>query len=100
VLDTRFSITSGGAPRVPSDESRDHKNGWSIAKTGRKDFYIIDTELLGFGVRVRAPGAMSFIAQYKAGKGRGAPTRRVTLGPVGRLTLADIPQIGVFLKIN
>jgi integrase len=29
---------------------------------------------------------MSYIVQYKAGSGRGAPTRRVTLGAVGKMT--------------
>ncbi len=46
-------------------------------KPSDKDFYVFDTALVGFGVRVRATGAMSFIVQYKAGSGRGAPTRRL-----------------------
>lgn len=49
------------------------------------DYYIFDTDLVGFGLRIRASGSMSFIAQYKFGKGRGAPTRRVTLGPDGQI---------------
>jgi len=50
------------------------------------DFYIWDTVLSGFAVRVRASGHKSYIVQYRAGKGRGAKTRRVTLGAVGKLT--------------
>nr|WP_244532058.1 site-specific integrase [Methylocapsa palsarum] len=50
------------------------------------DFYVFDPETIGFAVRVRKTGGMSYIVQYKAGSGRGAPTRRVTIGCVGKLT--------------
>jgi integrase len=50
------------------------------------DFYVFDTDLVGFGVRGRATGGMSYIVQYKSGTGRGAPTRRVTLGAIGKMT--------------
>jgi integrase len=55
-------------------------------KTEARDYYVFDTELTGFAVRVRVTGSMSYIVQYKAGKGRGAPTRRISLGLVGRMT--------------
>ncbi len=47
---------------------------------------LFDTEDLGFAVRVRKTGGMSYVVEYKAGHGRGAPTRRVTLGRVGAMT--------------
>jgi len=50
------------------------------------DYYAFDTDTIGFAVRVRATGGMSYIVQYKAGSGRGAPARRVTLGGVGKMT--------------
>jgi hypothetical protein len=50
------------------------------------DYYVFDTNTIGFAVRVRATGGMSYIVQYKAGSGRGAPARRVTLGGVGKMT--------------
>lgn len=50
------------------------------------DFYVFDTELIGFGVRVRATGSMSYIVRYRAGAGRSAPVRRMTLAPVGKIT--------------
>lgn len=53
------------------------------------DYYVFDTETTGFGVRVRATGGMSYIVQYKAGPGRGAATRRVTLGAIGKMTPDD-----------
>ena len=50
------------------------------------DHFVWDDTLIGFGVRVQPTGAKSYIVKYRAGSGRGAPTRRVTLGRVGRLT--------------
>src|SRR3984893_16188983 len=50
------------------------------------DYYVFDTDTIGFAVRVRSTGGMSYIVQYKAGSGRGAPARRVTLGGVGKMT--------------
>src|SRR5262245_8431024 len=50
------------------------------------DYFVWDETLIGFGVRVQPTGAKSYIAKYRAGSGRGAPTRRVTLGRVGTLT--------------
>jgi Arm DNA-binding domain/Phage integrase family len=45
-----------------------------------------DSQLPGFGVRVRPTGAMSFVAVYRAGAGRVAPKKRLTIGAVGKLT--------------
>ena len=50
------------------------------------DRIVFDSLDLGFVLRVRKSGGMSYAVEYKAGRGRGAPTRRVTLGPVGRIT--------------
>jgi integrase len=50
------------------------------------DFYVFDSELIGFGVRVRKSGAMSYIARYRAGSGKNAPVRRVTIAKVGKVT--------------
>jgi hypothetical protein len=55
-------------------------------KPSGADYFVWDDMLMGFGVRVQPTGAMSYIAKYRAGSGRGAPTRRVTLGRVGTLT--------------
>jgi len=45
-----------------------------------------DTILPGFGLLVTPAGSKSFIAQYRAGRGRAAPTRRVTIGSYGTWT--------------
>lgn len=50
------------------------------------DFYVFDSDLVGFGVRVRKSGAMSYIVRYRAGFGRSAPVRRVTIAKVGKVT--------------
>src|SRR5437660_8912731 len=44
---------------------------------------IWDTEVKGFGVRAQRGGSKSYIVHYRAGTGRGAPLRKVTLGKHG-----------------
>jgi integrase len=56
----------------------------SLTPTGT-DYYAFDTDTIGFAVRVRATGGMSYIVQYRVGSGRAAPVRRVTLGAVGKM---------------
>jgi integrase len=51
-----------------------------------REYFVWDRDLKGFGLRVQPTGEKSYVAKYRAGSGRNAPTRRVTLGPVGRLT--------------
>jgi integrase len=52
----------------------------------KKESTIWDSALTGFGVRVRPSGAMSYVLVYRAGAGRKAPVRKVTLGAVGKIT--------------
>jgi integrase len=53
---------------------------------GAGDYFVWDRDLKGFGLRVQRSGEKSYVVKYRAGSGRGAPTRRVTLGAVGTLT--------------
>jgi integrase len=53
---------------------------------GDGERFIWDSELSGFGVRVRPSGAASYIVLYRHGSGRSAPRRRVTLASVGTIT--------------
>jgi integrase len=55
-------------------------------KVARGEYFAWDSKLIGFGVRVQPSGAKSYVLKYRAGTGRGALTRRVTLGAVGKLT--------------
>jgi len=47
--------------------------------------FLWDTELKGFGVKATPSGAKTYVFQYRIG-GRGAPTRRATIGRHGALT--------------
>src|SRR4051794_37659103 len=55
------------------------------APEGRRVIHF-DKALPGFGLLVTATGAKSFVVQFRLGSGRGAPTRRLTLGAYGVLT--------------
>jgi integrase len=52
-----------------------------------KRYYVWDADLAGFGLRVEASGAKTFIVRYRAdGGGRSAAQRFVTIGRFGALT--------------
>lgn len=55
-------------------------------KSREGEYFVWDSALPGFGVRVQKTGAMSYVVKYRAGSGRTAPTRRLTLAKVGTLT--------------
>jgi integrase len=48
-----------------------------------REAVLWDSELKGFGVRVQRGGGKSYILQYRAGTGRGAPLRKLTIGRHG-----------------
>jgi integrase len=58
-------------------------------KAGEKEFTVWDDAVIGFGLRVRPSGAMSYVIVYRAGPGRGAPLRRYTIATVGKITPED-----------
>jgi integrase len=55
------------------------------AKPGTGNRFLWDTELKGFGLKVTPAGHKVYVLQYRKG-GRGAPTKRVTLGRHGAVT--------------
>ena len=54
-----------------------------------RDQIIWDSELSGFGLRIRPGGSKTFIAQYRAGGGRRGTSRRFTIGRYGVLTVEE-----------
>jgi integrase len=69
-------------------------------KPNGTDFYVFDSELIGFGVRVRKTGGMTYIARYRAGSGRGAPVRRVTIATVGKATPDQAREVAKGILAN
>jgi hypothetical protein len=53
------------------------------ASRGTSETILWDTEIKGFGIRTRRGGAKSYILHYRAGKGRAAPLRKITIGKHG-----------------
>ena len=66
--------------------SRITKRTVDALKATGAEYVAWDGDIAGFGVRVRPSGAKTYIVQYRAGAGRKAPTRKLTLGAVGKLT--------------
>jgi integrase len=54
-----------------------------------RDVIIWDSEIPGFGIRIRPGGSKTFIAQYRAGGGRSGTSRRFTLGRYGAITVDE-----------
>jgi integrase len=50
------------------------------------DYTVWDSDVRGFGVRVRTTGAKSYVLVYRSGSGRAAPLRRMTLSRAGDVT--------------
>jgi integrase len=56
------------------------------AQPSSREYFVWDSRLIGFGLRVQSTGAKSYVVKYRAGSGRGSPTKRVTLDRVGKIT--------------
>lgn len=69
--------------------SRITKRTVDALKATEKEYVTWDIDIPGFGVRVRPSGAKTYIVQYRAGAGRKAPTRKLTLGQAGKLTAEE-----------
>jgi hypothetical protein len=55
----------------------------ALKLAGGAEAVLWDTELKGFGVRVQRGGAKSYVLHYRAGTGRGATLRKLTIGRHG-----------------
>ncbi len=48
-----------------------------------EDYFLWDSELKGFGVKIAKGGRKSYVCKYRVGSGRATPTRRMTIGAHG-----------------
>ena len=55
----------------------------ALAPRNGAEVVLWDQEIRGFGIRARAGGAKTYILHYRAGTGRGAPLRKLTIGKHG-----------------
>ena len=55
----------------------------ALAPRDRGEVVLGDQEVRGFGIRARVGGAKTYILHYRAGTGRGAPLRKLTIGKRG-----------------
>jgi len=76
----------GGDLEGKMDSKRISKRVVDSAHPDKAEYTIWDDALTGFGLRVRPSGAKSYVIVYRAGAGRKAPVRKVTLGAGGKLT--------------
>lgn len=60
-------------------------------KPSKTDLFVWDQQIYGFGLKITPTGRKVFIAQYRVG-GRRGPTKRVTLGIFGTLTVEQARQ--------
>jgi integrase len=88
-LDSASPVLPRGRTAVPEiimAERRLTKRIVDNTLPAASEFTLWDNDLTGFGLRVRPSGAKSYVIVYRAGTGRTAPVRKVTLGSVGKLT--------------
>ena len=65
----------------------------ALVAPARGEVVLWDEALAGFGVRVRSGGVKSYLVLYRAGIGRGAPLRKVTIGKHGSPWTPDTARI-------
>ena len=63
-----------------------------------REYVMWDTAVRGFGVRVSPAGAKSYIQVYRAGRGRNARLRKVTIAKVADLTVSEARTIALQLR--
>jgi hypothetical protein len=63
-----------------------------LAPNTDAEVILWDQEVRGFGIRARTGGAKTYILQYRAGTGRGAPLRKLTIGKHGSPWTPDMAR--------
>lgn len=59
------------------------KSAIDAASPRDEDYFLWDSELKGFGIKIAKGGRKSYVCKYRTGNGRKAPTRRMTIGAHG-----------------
>ena len=57
-----------------------------------KGYWVYDSDLAGFAIRVHPSGKKTFVAQYRPGGGRASSKRTTTIGPFGTITVEQARQ--------
>jgi integrase len=58
-----------------------------------REAIIFDEKIIGFGIRMQPSGVRTYVFQYRAGSGRAAPRRRMTLARVGAVSLEEARRL-------
>jgi Arm domain-containing DNA-binding protein/integrase-like protein len=64
-----------------------------LVPRGGRECVLWDSEIKGFGIRARRGGTKTYILHYRAGKGRAAPLRKITIGKHGSPWTPDTARI-------
>ena len=64
----------------------------ALAPKNGAEVVLWDQEVRGFGIRARVGGAKTYILHYRAGTGRGAPLRKLTIGKHGSPWTPDMAR--------
>jgi hypothetical protein len=64
-----------------------------LAPHSGAEVVLWDPEVRGFGIRARVSGAKTYILHYRAGSGRAAPLRKLTIGKHGSPWTPDTARI-------
>lgn len=59
------------------------KSAIDAAAPKSDDYFLWDSDLKGFGIKIAKGGRKSYVCKYRVGNGRTAPTRRMTIGAHG-----------------
>jgi integrase len=62
-------------------------------KAKASEYTVWDEQLIGFGVRIRETGFMSYVVSYRAGSGRAVLKKRLTIATVGKVTPEEARKI-------
>ncbi|OCJ03326.1 hypothetical protein A6U86_31155 [Rhizobium sp. AC27/96] len=53
---------------------------------GESEYFVSDSSVTGFAIRVRPSGSMSYVVLYRYGGGRDGATRKYTIGSIKKIT--------------